>query len=216
MQKKRNKNKAEDIIKLLKKEYPNVKLALIFNNPLELLVATILSAQCTDERTNRVTKNLFKKYKSIKDYARADLKTFEEDIKATGFYKNKAKNIISACSQVIEKFKGKVPKTMEELTTLPGVGRKTANVVLTFAFGKTEGISVDTHVRRLSQRLGLSKNNDPNKIEQDLMKIIPKKDWGNFSCLLMEHGRKICLAKKPFCEKCILKHLCPSFNCSTR
>ena len=211
-----NKKRVEKIINLLKKEYPSIKLALKFNNPLELLVATILSAQCTDERTNRVTGNLFKKYKNVEDYAKADLKIFEQDIKQTGFYKNKAKNIISACSQVIEKFKGKVPKTMEELTTLPGVGRKTANVVLTFAFGKTEGISVDTHVRRLSQRLGLSKNNDPNKIEQDLMKIIPKKDWGNFSCLLMEHGRKICLAKKPFCEKCILKHLCPSFNCSTR
>jgi len=211
-----SKKRVEKIINLLKKEYPSIKLALKFNNPLELLVATILSAQCTDERTNRVTGNLFKKYKNVEDYAKADLKIFEQDIKQTGFYKNKAKNIISACSQVIEKFKGKVPKTMEELTTLPGVGRKTANVVLTFAFGKTEGISVDTHVRRLSQRLGLSKNNDPNKIEQDLMKIIPKKDWGNFSCLLMEHGRKICLAKKPFCEKCILKHLCPSFNCSTR
>ena len=211
-----SKKRVEKIINLLKKEYPSIKLALKFNNPLELLVATILSAQCTDERTNRVTGNLFKKYKNVEDYAKADLKIFEQDIKQTGFYKNKAKNIISACSQVIEKFKGKVPKTMEELTTLPGVGRKTANVVLTFAFGKTEGISVDTHVRRLSQRLGLSKNNDPNKIEQDLMKIIPKKDWGNFSCLLMGHGRKICLAKKPFCEKCILKHLCPSFNCSTR
>ena len=211
-----SKKRVEKIINLLKKEYPSIKLALKFNNPLELLVATILSAQCTDERTNRVTGNLFKKYKNVEDYAKADLKIFEQDIKQTGFYKNKAKNIISACSQIIEKFKGKVPKTMEELTTLPGVGRKTANVVLTFAFGKTEGISVDTHVRRLSQRLGLSKNNDPNKIEQDLMKIIPKKDWGNFSCLLMEHGRKICLAKKPFCEKCILKHLCPSFNCSTR
>ena len=211
-----SKKRVEKIINLLKKEYPSIKLALKFNNPLELLVATILSAQCTDERTNRVTGNLFKKYKNVEDYAKADLKIFEQDIKQTGFYKNKAKNIISACSQVIEKFKGKVPKTMEELTTLPGVGRKTANVVLTFSFGKTEGISVDTHVRRLSQRLGLSKNNDPNKIEQDLMKIIPKKDWGNFSCLLMGHGRKICLAKKPFCEKCILKHLCPSFNCSTR
>ena len=211
-----NKKRVEKIINLLKKEYPSIKLALKFNNPLELLVATILSAQCTDERTNRVTKNLFKKYKSIKDYARADLKTFEEDIKATGFYKNKAKNIIAACQKIANEFNGKVPQKMEELLTLPGVGRKTANIVLTFAFRKIEGISVDTHVRRLSQRLGLSKNNDPNKIEQDLMKIIPKKDWGNFSCLLMEHGRKICLAKKPFCEKCILKHLCPSFNCSTR
>jgi len=216
MQEKQDKNKAKEIIKLLKKEYPTAKLVLVFSNPLELLIATILSAQCTDERTNRVTKNLFRKYKNARDYARANLKTFEEDIKATGFYKNKAKNIIATCQKIIKEFNGKVPQKMEELITLPGAGRKTANIVLAFGFGKIEGISVDTHVRRLSQRLGLSKNNDPNKIEQDLMKIIPKKDWGNFSCLLMEHGRKICLAKKPFCEKCIFKHLCPSFNCSTR
>ncbi len=212
MQKEKNKNRAGEIIKLLKNEYPDVKLALTFSNPLELLVATILSAQCTDERTNRVTKNLFKKYKNIRDYAKADLKTFEEDIKATGFYKNKARNIIATCQRIIEKFKGKVPRKMEELTTLPGVGRKTANIVLTFAFGKKEGISVDTHVRRLSQRLGLSKYNEPDKIEQDLMKIIPQKCWGDFSCLLMEHGRNICLARKPLCPKCILKHICPSFN----
>ena len=216
IQKWQNKNSTKEIIKLLKKEYPDVKLALTFNNPLELLIATILSAQCTDERTNRVTKNLFKKYKNVIDYVKADLKIFEEDIKATGFYKNKAKNIIAACQKIAKEFNGRVPQKMEELITLPGVGRKTANIVLTFAFGKTEGISIDTHVRRLSQRLGLSKNNDPDKIEQDLMKIIPRKYWGNISCLLMEHGRSICLARKPLCQKCILKHICPSFNYSSK
>ncbi|UZE93399.1 MAG: endonuclease III [Candidatus Nealsonbacteria bacterium] len=204
--------KTEILIKLLRKEYPSVKLALNFSNPLELLIATILSAQCTDERINRVTKNLFKKYRNVRDYAKADLKIFGEDIKATGFYKNKAKNIIAACQKIIEKFKGKVPRKMEEITILPGVGRKTANIVLTFAFKRIEGIAVDTHVRRLSKRLGLSKNDDPNKIEQDLIKIIPKKDWGNFSCLLIEHGRNVCLAKKPLCRECILKNICPSFN----
>lgn len=204
------KDKAEEIVKLLMKEYPDVKIALNFSNPLELLIATVLSAQCTDERTNRVTKNLFKKYKNINDYAKANQKRFENDIRQTGFYKNKAKNIIATCQKIIEKFKGKIPQKMEELTSLPGVGRKTANIVLTFAFGKIEGISVDTHVRRLSQRLGLSKHNDPDKIEQDLMKIIPQEYWRDFSCLLMEHGRKVCLAKKPLCEKCILKHTCQS------
>ena len=216
IQKWQNKNSTKEIIKLLKKEYPDVKLALTFNNPLELLIATILSAQCTDERTNRVTKNLFKKYKNVIDYVKADLKIFEEDIKATGFYKNKAKNIIAACQKIAKEFNGRVPQKMEELITLPGVGRKTANIVLTFAFGKLEGIAVDTHVRRLSQRLGLSKNNDPDKIEQDLMKIIPKKDWGNFSCLMMEHGRNICLARKSLCQKCKLKHICPSFNLASK
>lgn len=211
-----NKNRAEEIIKLLMREYPDTKVALDFSNPLELLIATILSAQCTDERTNRVTKDLFKKYRSVKDYTKADLKTFEQDIKATGFYRNKAKNIIATCQRIIEKFKGRVPQTMEELTSLPGVGRKTANIVLTFAFGKLEGISIDTHVGRLSQRLGLSKNNDPDKIEQDLMKIISKKGWGDFSCLLMEHGRKICLSRKPLCQKCILKHICSSFDYSSK
>lgn len=207
-----HKKRAETIIKLLKKEYPSPKLALNFSNPLELLVATILSAQCTDERTNMVTRDLFKKYRTAKDYANADLKIFEDDIRQTGFYKNKAKNIIATCQKIIKEFNGKVPQKMEHLITLPGVGRKTANIVLTFAFNKMEGIAVDTHVRRLSQRLGLSKNYDPEKIEQDLIEIIPKKHWGEFSSLIIEHGRKICLARKPLCEKCILKHICSSFN----
>ena len=204
--------RAKKIIKRLKRKYPSVKLALNFKNPLELLVATILSAQCTDERTNRVTKNLFKKYRSVRDYARANSKTFEKEIRATGFYKNKAKNIIGAAKKILEEFKRKVPDKIEEILTLPGVGRKTANVVLTSGYGKIEGISVDTHVRRLTQRLGLSKHDNPDKIEEDLMEIIPKKDWGHYSLLLMEHGRKICRAKKPLCKECILKEDCPSFG----
>jgi len=210
------KNRAETIIKLLQKEYPRNKIALKFSDPLELLVSTILSAQCTDERVNKVTKILFKKYKNIKDYATADFKKFEEYIRPTGFYKNKAKNIINASQQIVKRFKGKVPQTMEELVTLPGVGRKTANIILAFAFGKIEGIVVDTHVIRLSKRLGLSKNNNPEKIEQDLMKIIPKNYWKDFSSLLMEHGRKICLARKPLCRKCVLGHVCPSFSIFVR
>jgi len=204
------KRRVETIIKLLQEEYPRNKIALKFSDPLELLVSTILSAQCTDERVNRATKVLFKKYKDIKDYARADFKKFEEDIRPTGFYRNKAKNIINASQQITNRFKGKVPQTMKELLTLPGIGRKTANIILTFAFGKIEGIVVDTHVIRLSKRIGLSKNDNPEKIEQDLMKIIPKNHWKDFSSLLMEHGRKICLARKPICESCVLKYICPS------
>jgi len=205
-------NKAETIIKLLQKEYPHNKIALKFSDPLELLISTVLSAQCTDERVNKVTKILFGKYKNIDDYARADFREFEQDIRPTGFYKNKAKNIISASQQIIKRFNGKIPQTMEELLTLPGIGRKTANIILTFAFGKVDGIAVDTHVMRLSQRLGLSKNNNADRIEKDLMKIIPKKYWKDFNTLLVTHGRKVCLARRPFCEQCILKHLCPSFK----
>jgi len=205
-------NRAKTIIKLLQREYPHNKIALKFSDPLELLVSTVLSAQCTDERVNKVTKTLFKKYKNINDYARVDFKKFEQDIRPTGFYKNKAKNIINATQQIIKKFKRKVPQTMEELLTLPGIGRKTANIILTFAFGKIEGIVVDTHVIRLSKRLGLSKNTNPEKIEQDLMEITPKDYWRDFSSLIMEHGRKICLARRPLCEQCTLKHICPSFK----
>lgn len=205
------KNRGETIIKLLQKEYPRNKIALKFRDSLELLVSTILSAQCTDERVNKVTKILFKEYKDVNDYAKANFKKFEKDIRPTGFYKNKAKNIINASQQIMKRFEGKIPQTMEELLTLPGIGRKTANIILTFAFGKIEGIVVDTHVIRLSKRLGLSKNNNPEKIEQDLMKIIPQNYWKDFSSLIMEHGKKICLARRPFCEQCILKYICPSF-----
>jgi endonuclease-3 len=204
------------IIKLLRNKYSHRKLALRFRNPLELLVSTILSAQCTDERVNRVTKDLFRKYKNVNDYAKANIKKFEDDIKSTGFYRNKARNIISASRQIIERFNGKIPQTMEELITLPGVGRKTANIILTFAFRKIKGIVVDTHVMRLSQRLGLSKNSNADKIERDLMKVISKRYWKEFSCLLMEHGREICFAKRPFCERCILKQICPSFDFFTK
>jgi len=199
-----------EILALLKKEYPNAKIALNFSNPLEILVATVLSAQCTDERVNMVTKSLFKKYRKVQDYTKANLKTFEQEIRSTGFYHNKAKNIISAAQKIVNDFGGKMPSSMDELLQLPGVARKTANIVLFNGFGKVEGIAVDTHVRRLSQRLGLSKNEDPDKIEQDLMKLLDRKEWGKFSYLLIDHGRKICDAKKPKCLECVLQRLCPS------
>ncbi len=200
--------KVEIIISILQKEYPNAKIALNFSNPLEILVATILSAQCTDERVNKVTKELFKKYKTVDDYANADIKKFEQEIKPTGFYRMKAQNIINAAKIIKEKFGGKVPDNMEDLTSLPGVARKTANVVLGNAYGKVEGIVVDTHVRRLSYRIGLTKNKDPNKIEQDLMKIVPKDKWLIFPYLLIDHGRKVCTARKPMCNKCVIEKLC--------
>lgn len=200
----------DEILKLLKKEYPKAKIALHFRNPLEILVSTILSAQCTDKRVNIVTETLFKKYKDAKDYASADLKSFQEEIRSTGFYRNKAKNIIASAKIIVKEFGGKVPDAMEELLRLPGVARKTANIVLFNGFGKVEGIAVDTHVRRLSQRLGLSKNDDPVKIEQDIIKLLDKKEWGGVSYLLIEHGRKVCDARKPKCPECILQKLCPS------
>jgi endonuclease-3 len=201
--------RVKEIINILKKEYPDAKIALNFNTPIEILVATILSAQCTDERVNKVTEKLFKKYKTVKDYAEADLKEFEEEIKSTGFYHNKAKNIISSAKIIMEKYNGEVPKKMEDLLNLPGVARKTANIVLGNAYNIVEGIAVDTHVKRLSYRLGFTKNTDPEKIERDLMKIIPEKYWFIISYLLIEHGRKICDAKKPKCEKCVLEKRCP-------
>jgi len=200
----------DKILTLLKKEYPHAKVALNFSNPLEILVATVLSAQCTDERVNIVTKSLFKKYKKIQDYAKADLKSFEQEIRSTGFYHNKAKNIISAAQKMAKNFDAKVPDSMDKLMELPGVARKTANIVLLNGFGKVEGIAVDTHVRRVSQRLGLTKNENPDKIEQDLMKQLDREEWGKFSYLLIDHGRKICDAKKPKCLECILQKLCPS------
>jgi len=205
-------NNIDKILVLLKKEYPAARIALTFSNPLEILVSTILSAQCTDKRVNLVTKDLFKKYKTVKDYANLDIKSFEQEIRSTGFYRNKARNIKKAAQKILKDFNGKVPDSMEKLIQLPGVARKTANIVLFNGFGKIEGIAVDTHVRRLSQRLGITKNDDPNKIEQDLMKLLDKKEWGNFSYLLIEHGRRVCIAKKPRCLDCILKQLCPSKN----
>ena len=207
---KHTEDQVQEIIRRLQKEYPGAKIALKFSNPLELLVATMLSAQCTDEMVNKVTEKLFQKYRTAADYANANPKELEEYIKPTGFYHNKAKNIILATRMINEKFNSEVPKTMEELTELPGVARKTANVVLYNAYGITEGIAVDTHVRRLSQRLGLSLSDDPEKIEKDLMRLVPRSEWGPFTYLLIEHGRKVCQAKNPHCQGCVLNDLCPS------
>ena len=193
---------------ILKKTYPRAKIALEFVNPLELLIATILSAQCTDVRVNMVTKDLFKKYRSAKDWAGADLKHIESDIRSTGFFRNKALNIKGACARIVEQYGGKVPGTMAELLTLPGVGRKTANCVLGDAFG-VPGITCDTHVIRLSRRLGLSANSDPVKLEFDLAEIVPKARWTLFSHLLISHGRNICKARKPDCENCPISKHCP-------
>jgi len=204
--------KVLEIIKRLKKQYPELRTALNFSNPFELLVATILSAQATDTHVNNVTANLFKKYKSIKDYAGVSEGTFQKDVKSINFYKTKAKNIHETAKMIIKEFNSKVPKTMEELITLPGVARKTANIILSSAYGINEGIAVDTHVKRLTFRLGLTKNENPVKIEKDLMEITPKEEWGNLSHLLIFHGRKICQAKKPKHNECILYDICPSRN----
>lgn len=204
------KNRASKIMELLEKVYSDAKIALHYSNPLELLIATILSAQCTDERVNMVTETLFKKYLKADDYAKADLKDLEQDIRSTGFYHNKAKNIKNCCRMLVEKYNSRVPRTMEELVELPGVARKTANIVLSNAYGVIEGIAVDTHVRRLSQRLGLTENEDPNKIETDLMSIVPKEKWARITDLLIFHGRKVCAAKKPMCDVCVLNKTCPS------
>lgn len=200
------------ILELLKKEYPKAKVALDFRTPVEMLAATILSAQCTDKRVNIVTKTLFKKYRTAADYAKADIKEFENDIRSTGFYRNKAKNIINAAKIIVEKYNGKVPDTMEGLISLPGVARKTANIVLMNAYGKVEGIAVDTHVRRLSRRMGFTQNDDPVKIEQDLMRLFPKKVWGRINDLLVIHGRNVCSARNPKQDICVLKGICPSFG----
>jgi endonuclease-3 len=204
------KARASEIMRLLEKEYPQAKIALKYSNPLELLVATVLSAQCTDERVNKVTATLFKKYRKAKDYAKADLSELEMDIKPTGFYRNKAKNIKQTNQILVDTFNSQVPRTMEELTQLPGVARKTANIVLQNAYGIVEGIAVDTHVRRVSKRLGLTENDDPNKIEQDLMEIIPKDRWMRITDLLIFLGRTVCVAKKPKCPVCVLNKICPS------
>ncbi len=199
-----------EIIELLRKEYPDVRVTLIHSNPLELLIATILSAQSTDKQVNEITRKLFKKNRSVYDYIKIPQEELEKEIYSSGFYRNKAKNIKKLCEILVRDFDGKVPETMEELLTLPGVARKTANIVLSGAFGKVEGIAVDTHVRRLSYRLGLTKNSNPDKIEKDLMELVPKKYWDIFSLLLIHHGRKVCTAKKPLCRDCILNRLCPS------
>lgn len=201
------------IIRRLKKEYPQAKIALEYTNGFELLVATILSAQCTDVRVNIVTRSLFTKYRTILDYAAADQKTFEQEIRSTGFFRNKAKNIITTAQKILKEFNGEIPDSMETLIQLPGIARKTANIILFNLFGKVEGIAVDTHVFRLSHRLQISLADNPVKVEQELMKIVPRKDWGILSYLLIDHGRKICNARKPKCSVCFLNDICPSKNC---
>lgn len=200
----------EAIVAEMRHLYPDAKCSLNFSTPLELLVATQLAAQCTDERVNRVTKDLFHKYRSVEDFATVSQEELEQDIKSTGFYRNKAKNIRAACQRMITEYGGEVPQTMKELLSLPGVARKTANVVMGNAFGIVEGFIVDTHNMRLSRRFGWTASEDPVKIEQTLMRIIPQKDWLDLSHCIIYHGRAICDARKPRCEQCTLATFCPS------
>ena len=204
------KDRVVKIIGILEKEYLHSRTALAFETPLQILIATILSAQCTDERVNRLTPALFKKYPDAEAFAKADRAELEKDIRPTGFFRNKAKSIIGAAAMLVSDFGGRVPDTMAELIRLPGVARKTANIVLSSAYRKAEGIAVDVHVKRLSGRLGLSKQENPEKIERDLMEIVPKKHWLDFNYLLVNHGRKTCPARKPKCPECKLVKLCPS------
>jgi len=207
---KKKKARVEKLIKRFQRTYPDADCELDYRNPLELLVATVLSAQCTDKRVNIVTKPLFERYRSAKDYTLAALPDLEDAIRSTGFYRNKAKNIQAACRKLVEKHGGKVPKTMGELVQLDGVGRKTANVILGNAFDRNEGVVVDTHVTRLSGRLKLSSHAKPEKIEQDLMRLVPKKFWALWAHWLIWHGRRRCYARKPDCPNCEVKNLCPS------
>lgn len=200
----------QEILKRLGKEYPNPKTALDYSTPFELLVAVILSAQTTDAQVNRVTEKLFRKYRSINDYAEAPLEELTQDVKSVNFFNNKAKNIRESARTIIGKFDSQVPKTMEDLTSLPGVARKTANIILSEVYGINEGIAVDTHVRRLSRLMGLTAESDPVRIERDLMKMIPKKKWAEASHLLILHGRGICKARNPDHKRCVVSDICPS------
>jgi endonuclease-3 len=206
------KERAAEIVKALKKAYPDARCSLDFKTPHQLLTATILSAQCTDERVNETTPALFQKYKTVADFAEADIRELEEDIRPTGFFRNKARAIKESSKAIVERFGGKVPDRMENLIELPGVGRKTASVILGAAFGKAEGIVVDTHVARLAKKLGFTDQVDPVKIEKDLMEIVAKKDWIVFSHLLIFHGRAVCKARRPECASCPIAALCPSFE----
>ena len=205
-----NTHNFENIFSLLREAYPDAAPALHFSSPLELLIATILSAQCTDRQVNQVTQSLFKRYRTLEEYAAADVSEFGKEIYSTGFYQQKAKHIIESAQIMLTDFGGKVPDTMEGLLQLHGVGRKTANIVLSRAFGKIEGIAVDTHVKRLSNRLGFTQHEDPEKIEKDLMRIAKREDLETLSMTLILHGRNICMARNPKCEICIVKELCPS------
>ena len=202
--------RAPEIIERLTKAYPDAHVALDFTNPLECLVATILSAQCTDERVNMVTATLFKKYAKAEDYLKVPEAELAADIKPTGFFNQKTKSIRGACARIVEVYGGAVPSTMEDLITLPGVARKTANIVLGNAYGIVEGIAVDTHVRRVGERLGFTTQRDPNKIEQDLMRLIPRKRWFDFTYVIIDHGRATCVARTPRCAECPVNDLCPS------
>lgn len=201
--------KATEFYKILKKHYPKSRIALTHKNPLELLISVMLSAQCTDKRVNIVTKELFKKYKTVDEYANANLNELKQLVKSTGFYNAKATNIQNTCKIIINKHNKKVPSSMKELTALPGVGRKTANIVLSNAFSIQEGIAVDTHVKRITYRLGLTKHKDPENIEKDLIKELPKELWNKYTYVIIEHGRAICKAPTPICSGCILNDICP-------
>lgn len=202
--------RAPEIVRLLSEAHPDAHVALTFSNALEMLVATILSAQCTDEKVNEVTATLFTKYRTPEDYLRVPEDELKADIKPTGFFNQKAISIRAACQRIVEVYDGRVPDTMEDLVTLRGVARKTANIVLGNAYGTVEGIAVDTHVRRLANRLGFSDQADPDKIEQDLMRVIPRDRWFDFTYVLIDHGRSTCIARKPRCEACVVSALCPS------
>jgi endonuclease-3 len=202
--------RAPEVIRRLEAAYPDAKVALNFSNPLECLVATILSAQCTDEKVNEVTATLFKKYRTAEDYLAVPEDELKANIKPTGFFNQKATSIRAACQRIVEVYGGEVPGTMEDLLTLRGVARKTANIVLGNSFGIVEGIAVDTHVKRLANRIGFSNESDPVKIEQDLMRLIPREKWFSFTYVLIDHGRAICHAKKPRCTECPIEPLCPS------
>jgi len=201
------KQRVIEIIKIFNRLYPEAECSLEYRDPLQLLIATQLAAQCTDARVNIVTKTLFKKYKNADDFAQADLQELEQEIKSTGFYHNKARNIINCCKMIIEKFGGQVPDNLEDMLKLPGVGRKTANLVLGDIFG-IQGIVVDTHAKRLSNRIGLTENEDPTKIEFDLMKVVPKSEWSNFCHQLVYHGRAVCTARNPKCLDCRIRQYC--------
>ncbi len=203
------KRHAAKVLRRLEKEYPDAHCALIYRNPLQLLIATILSAQCTDERVNMVTKDLFRRYTTAKDFAAAPTRHLEKDIKSTGFFRNKAKNIKACCAQLVNQHDGQVPRELTDLVELPGVGRKTANVVLGTAFGIPSGVVVDTHVGRISRRLGLTEEQDPVKVERDLMAQLPKKHWINYSHQIIFHGRRVCKARRPQCDDCSLVDICP-------